>query len=249
MPSFWRHVKQVIQQSQIVIEVLDARNVEESRNKEIEDKVKSANKKLLFVINKCDLAEGKKLDKYKRILRPSVFISSKDHFGTTILKKKILELSKGKETTVGILGYPNVGKSSLINALSGRGAAKTSSRSGFTRGVQKIRVDNKIMVLDTPGVLPYKEKDEAKHAKISAVDYSQLKDPEIAALKFIKEHKEIVINCYNLNENSKEELDDCEEILEKLAYKLKRLLKGNKPDLESTSRTLLKDWQSGKIKS
>ncbi len=242
MPSFWRHVKSVIQQAKIIIEVLDARNIEESRNKEIEDKVKSANKRLLFVINKCDLADPKELNKYKRILKPSVFISSKDKLGTTILKKKILELSKGKETVVGILGYPNVGKSSLINALSGRGAAKTSSRSGFTRGIQKIRVDNKIMVLDTPGVLPYKENDESKHAKISALDYSQLKNPEVTALKFIEDNKEMVKKCYDLKS------EDGDDILEELAYKLKRLLKGNKPDLESTSRTLLKDWQKGKIK-
>ena len=242
MPSFWRHVKSVIQQSKIIIEVLDARNIEESRNKEIEDKDRSAGKKLLFVINKCDLADPKELNRYKKNLKPSVFISSKNKLGTTILKKKILELSKGKETVVGVLGYPNVGKSSLINALSGRGAAKTSSRSGFTRGIQKIRVDNRIMILDAPGVLPYKEKDESKHAKISALDYSQLKHPEETALLFIEDNKEMIRTHYNL------ESEDGDAMLEELAFKLKRLLKGNKPDLESTSRALLKDWQSGKIK-
>jgi small GTP-binding protein len=242
MPSFWRHVNTVIQKSELIIEVLDSRNVEDSRNLEIEAKVNNAGKKLLFVINKCDLVNVTELEKYKKKLNPIVFISSKDKLGTTILKKKILEISRGKEIIVGVLGYPNVGKSSLINALSGRGAARTSSRSGYTRGLQKVKVDNKIMVLDTPGVLPYREKDETKHAKMSAIDYSQVKDPEYVALNFIEENKDLVKNHYKLKKTENDEL------LEELAFRLGRLVKGGKPDLESTSRALLKDWQKGKIK-
>ena len=242
MPSFWRHVNTVIQKSELIIEVLDSRNVEDSRNLEIEAKVNNAGKKLLFVINKCDLVNVTELEKYKKKLNPVVFISSKDKLGTTILKKKILEISRGKEIIVGVLGYPNVGKSSLINALSGRGAARTSSRSGYTRGLQKVKVDNIIMVLDTPGVLPYREKDETKHAKMSAIDYSQVKDPEYVALNFIEENKDLVKNHYKLKKTENDEL------LEELAFRLGRLVKGGKPDLESTSRALLKDWQKGKIK-
>ena len=152
MPSYWRHVNRVLKEADLIIEVLDARLIEETRNREIESKVKTLGKKLLFVINKCDLVNKAKLDEAKKTLKPCVFISSKDHLGTTILKKKILELSKGQNVIVGVVGYPNVGKSSLINALSGRGAARTSSESGYTKGMQKIRVDNKILVLDTPGV-------------------------------------------------------------------------------------------------
>jgi len=245
MVTFWRHVNIVIRQSDIIIEVLDARMIYESRNIEIERKVKKLRKKILYVINKCDLAEKAELERWKIKLRPSVFISSKDHLGTTILKKKILQMSRGKEVTVGVLGYPNVGKSSLINALAGRGAAKTSSESGFTKGLQKIRVDNKILVIDSPGVLPYKEKSEFKHSKMGAVSYSKIKNPEYVALTFIEENKDLVVEHYSLEIKDD---DDSEDILEKLAYKLKRLLKGNKPDLEATSRILLKDWQAGKIK-
>lgn len=242
MPSFWKHVNTVIQKSDLIIEVLDSRNVEDSRNHEIEDKVKKAGKKLLFVINKCDLVKISKLEEYKKKLNPIVFISSKDKLGTTILKKKILELSRGEEVVVGVLGYPNVGKSSLTNALSGRGATRTSSRSGFTRGLQKVKVDNKILILDTPGVLPYREKNETKHAKMAAIDYSQVKDPEYVALNFIEEHRGLVKKHYKLKKI------ESDELLEELAFKLGRLMKGGKPDLESTSRALLKDWQCGKIK-
>jgi len=242
MPSFWRHVNQVLREAEIIIEVLDARLINETRNKEIEDKVKKLGKKILYVITKCDLVNVSKLKKEIKSLQPSVFISSTEHHGTTILKKKILELSRGEKVTVGVVGYPNVGKSSLINSLSGRGAAKTSSESGYTKGMQKIRVDNKILILDTPGVFPKMEKDLIKHGKIGAISYSKIKDPEIAVLNLIKDELELITKHYNLNSR------DPEEILEELALKFNKLLKKGKPDLESTARFLLKEWQTGKIK-
>ena len=86
MPSFWRHVNLVLKESEIVIEVLDARHINETRNVEIEKKIEKYGKKILYVINKCDLVSKKELQASKRKLHPSVFISSKDHLGTTINK-------------------------------------------------------------------------------------------------------------------------------------------------------------------
>jgi len=242
MASFWKHVKRVIDEADIIIEVLDARSIKDTRNFEIEDKIQKAEKRILYVVTKCDLADIKKIKLEKKNIFPSVFISSKEHLGTTILKKKILELSRGEKVVVGVVGYPNVGKSSLINALAGRGAARTSSESGYTKGWQKIKVDNKIMLLDTPGVFPKKEKDIIKHGKIGAIDYSKIKDPEIAALHLIQDKKELFEKYYNV------EGKDSEEILEEVALKLKKLQKGGKPNLEAAARAVLKDWQTGKIK-
>ena len=241
MPSFWRHVKKVLDESQMIIEVLDARLIEETRNSEIELKIKHSGKKILYVVTKCDLVDVKKLRAQMKHLKPSVFISSKDHFGTTLLKKKILELSRGENTVVGVVGYPNVGKSSLINALAGRAKTRTSSESGHTKGMQKIRVDNKIVVLDTPGVYPFKEKDLAKHAKIGSIDYAKIKDPELAALKLIDDEKILIKKHYSL------EKDDPEEILEEIGLKYKRIGKGGKVNLENAARFVLKEWQTGKI--
>lgn len=242
MPSYWKQVNRVIKEADIIIEVLDARMIEETRNQEIEKKVQQSGKKILFVVSKCDLVKSEGLKHIKDTLQHSVFISSKDHLGTTILKKKILELSRGEKTTVGILGYPNVGKSSLINALSGRGAARTSPESGFTKGVQKIRVDQKIMLIDTPGVFPKNEKDNVKYGKIGAIDYAKIKNPEYIALELIESEKELIKKHYVLTKT------EADEILEEIAYKFNKKSAGGKANLEAAARFLLKEWQTGKIK-
>ena len=141
---------------------------------------------------------------------------------------------------MGVVGYPNVGKSSLINALAGRGAARTSAESGYTKGFQKIKVDNKILLLDTPGVFPRNENDTIKYGKIGAIDYAQIKEPEIAALTLIEENKEWVMEHYQVSG------EDSEEILEQIGRKLKKLGRKGEVDLEATSRLILKKWQMGK---
>ena len=221
MATFWHHVHQVLYKAELIIEVLDARAVEETRNREVEAKIRRTGKKLLYVNNKCDLVDRKEAQKSAKALQPSIFISSTEHLGTTVLKKKILEISHGEKIVVGIVGYPNVGKSSLINALAGRGAAGTSPESGFTKGLQKIRVGTKIMLLDTPGVFPKKEKkDHLLHAKIGVVDYGKVKDAEDAALGIIEENKEAIGRFYGIAG------EDAEEILEKIALKRNFLLAG-----------------------
>jgi len=242
MAGFWAHVNKVLKEAEIIIEVLDARMIEDTRNQELEQKIERHNKKILFAINKCDLIDQNHAEQIKKRLKPSVFISSKDHLGTTLLKKKILELSRGKAVIVGVVGYPNVGKSSLINALSGKGAAKTSSESGYTKGMQKIRVDNKIMILDTPGVLPNKEKNEIKHGKTAALSYEKIKDSETVALTLITDQTKKIKKFYDL------ETDDPEEILEQIAFKFNKLISKGKPNLDAAARKLLKDWQIGNIK-
>ena len=85
MANFWNIVNKVLSESDIILEVLDARMVKESINKEIDDKVKKAGKILIYVINKCDMVEKSSLEKYKQQLHPCVFVSATAHLGTTLL--------------------------------------------------------------------------------------------------------------------------------------------------------------------
>ncbi|MBI4983698.1 50S ribosome-binding GTPase [Candidatus Woesearchaeota archaeon] len=242
MPSFWKHVNEVIRLADMVIEVLDARMIEETRNKEIERKIRKYGKTIIYAINKSDLIPKEEAEEIKAKLIPSVFLSSTRKLGTTLLKKKLMELSKGERVVVGVVGYPNVGKSSLINALSGKSATRTSASSGFTKGLQKIRVGKKITFLDTPGVFPEKEKNEFKHGLTGAVDYAKIKDPELVALKLIEKNKELICRFYGSYG------DDAEEILELIGIKYHKLSSGSKINMDATARMVLKDWQAGKIK-
>ncbi len=242
MPTFWKHVNEVIREADIIIEVLDARFIDETRNREIEYKVRASGKMMLYVLNKCDLVNIEELKVKAKELQPSVFISSREKLGTTILKKKILELSHGERAVVGILGYPNVGKSSLINALSGRGSARTSSESGFTKGLQKVKVDSRILLIDTPGVFSKEENDVVKFGKTSAISSGKIKDPEYVALRIIEDEKERVKKHFGI------EADDEDEILEKIAILFKKVRKGKELDLDAAARLFLKQWQEGKIK-
>jgi len=235
MANYWKIVNQILREADIILEVLDARLIDETRNKEIEAK---ANKQIIYVINKCDLVDK---SQHKTSLRPSVFISTKERYGTTVLKKLILRYAKTTPVTVGVVGYPNTGKSSVINALSGRGKAKASSESGYTRGVQLIRA-GKIVLLDTPGVIPVGD-DELKQALISAIDFSKLREPDMAAMYIMEKYPGYVEKHYGVSQSG-----DIEERLERIAVKMNKLRKGGVADTDSAARLILRDWQRGLIR-
>lgn len=240
--NFWKIVDSVITDADIILMVIDARLPEETRNVELERKVKNSGKTLITVINKADLVEKYVLEPYKQKLNPCVFVSAHKFYGMTLLRNMILRFAETTPVTVGVVGYPNTGKSSVINALKGKGSAPTASVSGFTKGRQHIRVDNKIMIIDTPGVLADKDNKFSEKLTITASS-TQTKDPEGAVFELLSLHKEPVLYYYGL-ENEK---GDDEELLEAIALKLNRKIKGGLPDTLTAAKIVLKDWQQGKI--
>ena len=241
-------VNQLIREADIVLEVLDARMVQETRNKEIEDKIARSGKKLIYVVTKCDLAGKEHLEKVKKELTPSIFVSATKHYGTSMLLQKIMQISKGEDATVAVVGYPNVGKSSVINALKGRQSASVSSTPGHTKGIQKIKINKKIYLIDSPGVLAYQENDVIALVLTGSKDPARLKDPELAAMRlltlFLEQDKKAKIEeAYQITLQENE----AEPLLEEIAMKKHRLKKGNIPDTETTARILLHDWQKGKL--
>jgi len=247
MVNFWNAVNKVIKEADILLLIIDSRLSLETRNKEVEDKILRTKKPFIYVLTKCDLIQQKDSENLKKIFKPSIFVSSTKYHGLKMLREKLIILGKQHypEKTcyqVGVLGYPNVGKSSLINAMNGRSSAGVSSVSGFTKGIQRIRADNKIVFLDTPGVVPYSEKNKEKHAMIGTVDYNKIKDPDLVVLRILEEFPGLIEKYYEIPE----ELEG-EEKIELIAKKRKILKKGNLPDIDRVSRTILKDWQEGSI--
>jgi len=246
MPNFWSVVDDVIRKSDLLILVLDARLVDHTRNEEVERKVARAKKPLLFVINKSDLVEKHLVEQYKKEFDYCVFMSAKERLGTAKLRETILGMRKGQETVVGVLGYPNVGKSSIINAIRGGGSpAKVADRPGMTRGVQIIKVSGKLRMLDSPGVIPFMERDEIKHALIGSKDPHKLKQPDMAAAALLESYREHVSGWYDIEVL---EEDDGFDLIEKIAMVCNYKAKGNTPDVLKASRRILIDWQKGKIR-
>jgi len=279
-------VKDIVKKSDIILEILDARFVDDTRNTELEKEIKNQDKKIIYVLNKSDLAQKKKLQ-----LNPRVFTSCKTRRGIKKLRdlikreakisinKKLnpqnhissvprelkggrafarnstspLILSAGASRvgsiTVGVIGYPNTGKSSLINLLIGRKSAPVASQAGFTKGMQKLKLTNEIILLDTPGVIPEKEYSNiekekiAKYAIVGGRSWTQIKEPELVIANIIKKYPDILENHYKVQAKG-----DTEILLEELGKKWNYFKKKGQTNEDKTSRKILKEWQEGIIK-
>lgn len=238
MRKYWKIINDVIDQVDVVIEVADARMPELTRNKKIENIVKAARKRLIIVYNKADLIKH-----VNEIEKNSVYVSTKKRFGFKKLRKMIFG---NKQTIkVGVVGYPNTGKSSLINALVGRKKTLTSSVAGFTKGVQWVTDHKGLLLYDTPGVIPFDEKDEIKQSIMCVLSPSQIKNPDLVALEiiqlFLKNKKQILEKRYNIKiiEN------DNEWVLKEIGKSMNYITKNGEIDIIRTSIRIIKDWQQG----
>jgi ribosome biogenesis GTPase A len=257
--SFPALAEKIIEMSDIILEVLDARFITETRNSEFEGHVKKLGKKIIYVFNKADLIDAKKIKKEEIMnLAPRVFVSAITRRGGRELRDKIKITSSGiknpidkalKKVTVGIIGYPNTGKSSIINLLVGKPAAGIGADAGFTKGIQKVGLTNKIVLLDSPGVIPSKEYSSSelftasRHAKVGARSSSQVRSPEIVVSNLMKEYSTTFDEFYNVSSEG-----DAEILIEKLGRKKGFLKKNNEVNEDKTARLILKDWQEGKIR-
>ncbi len=248
--------REVIRISDVVLEVLDARFLDKTRHPELEAEVAALGKKLVFVVNKVDLVD---IDAVKRTLeksgmKPYVLVSSVKRIGKQALKERIyIEVRRMKVahamSHVGIIGYPNTGKSSLINYLAGKKAASTSAQAGHTRGIQKIKLAKGLFLLDTPGVIPLGEyvdpqrEDMKKHTEIGVRTHDVMKDPEFVVSRLMQEHKGLLEAFYGVAATG-----DPEILLAELGKRHHLLKKGGAVDETRAARLVLKDWQEGKIR-
>ena len=236
--GFWIVVKNIVRNADIVLEVLDARFPNITRISRLE---KMAKEKLILVVNKVDIVSKKTLDKIKTEFKNSrcVLVSSKNSENISELKK----LLKGK---VAVIGYPNTGKSTLINKLSSGGKARTSSESGFTHGKQLI-AGKGFMLMDTPGIVPFADRDEVRLGLVSGISPSKLENPDLVATKLIYIFKKNNPSEFGKYYDVDMTLDSYRILLE-VGKKRHMLLKKGEIDERRAAVSVLVDWHNGKIK-
>ncbi len=240
--------EKIIKDSDIILEVLDARFISETQNSELRERLKKSNKKLILVVNKSDLAD-------KKCPAPGscIFVSCKKRKGIKrlreLIKKESSKIKNKEKITIGIIGYPNVGKSSLINILIRKSSAPVGSEAGFTKGIQKLKLTKNIVLLDTPGVIPkakYSNTEKGKmadHAIVGARSWTQIKEPELVVSKILKNFPRALENHYRTNSKA-----DAEEIINELGARWNCFKKGGNVNEDKTARRILKEWQEGIIK-
>ena len=242
-PDRWQRLRQIMRECDVIIEIADARDIYNTRLPKVENW--AGKERLIIVANKIDLT-GERSEEIAERLKERGFFplnsKSQKHSDREQLIQAILEKRPMRPLRVFVLGYPNVGKSALINMLAQRKAARVAAIAGTTRGIQWVRVHPQIMLLDSAGVFPEKLGKSDLFFR-GAVNVDGLEDPEIyshaamtelleneGAKKWLEGNFDIVL----------EKGDDAEKALEKIARRRNLLLKAGEPNVFEASRLFLR---------
>lgn len=292
--------KQVIDQADVILYVLDARDPEGTRSREVERTVMAAasgGKRLMLILNKIDLVPPPVLKDWLVHLRryfPTLPLRASgsapnaqtfNHRDLTVqstssaLFKSLKSFSASKQLkraiAVGVIGYPNVGKSSVINALlsrmgGGRSAAAcpAGAEAGVTTSIRAVKIDSKLTLLDSPGIVfpsaspdgdaaANKRSAVEAHAHLvllNAVPPKQIDDPLPAVNLLIKRLStspdllQKLMDTYDLPPlMTTSRADAMTDFLVQVARKRGRLGKGGVPNLPSAAMTVITDWRDGRI--
>ena len=270
-----KQIKEDLKLIDIVVELLDARIPISSQNPDI-DSLTSGKKKIV-VLNKCDLSDEVQNKKWLKYFENkninAVLTDSNTGKGIENCIRKIEEIMKedlenssqkgriGKKIKVMILGIPNVGKSSFINRIAKRNTAQVGNRPGVTRQKQWIRINEKIELLDTPGVLWPKFESEQVGLNLAytgSIKEEVLEKTEIAynLLKFLLEiYRNNVCEKYKITNEYIEEImskDQPEnyniyEIMLEIGRKRGCMVSGGNVDEEKISKIILDEFKNGKL--
>lgn len=285
---FDKDFKNVVEMSDVVLFVLDARDPEQTRSREVERMVLRAaggDKRLLLVLNKVDLVPTEIVRGWLAHLNqsfPTIAAratrapASRDGDGMQATAAALLKAIKTyaaksglkRAVSVGVVGYPNVGKSSIINAL--LSAAKhsriepcpTGAEAGVTRTLKELKLDSKVKLIDSPGIVyaGANKGDVAAQAQLvllNAIPSQQIVDPlpaVSAMLAAAAKSREIMAGLMELYDlpplvTSKDGTTaDPHDFLVHVARKRGRIRRGGIPDVESAARAVLGDWRDGRLR-
>jgi len=265
-PGHMTKAKRMMQENikliDLVIELVDARIPMSSRNPDIDELGKY--KARLILLNKADLAEEKWNEAWAEYFRAKGFlvvkVNSKKGSGIKSIQGVIQEACKEKierDRKRGILnrpvramvvGIPNVGKSTFINALAGKACTKTGNKPGVTKGKQWIRLNKNVELLDTPGILWPKFEDQKvglRLAYIGSIKDEILNTEDLAMylIGFLKsKYRGILEEKYHINETAEEH-----QCLAQIAAERHCLLRGSELDIGKASMLLMDDFRNGRL--
>lgn len=253
-----RQLKEKLNLVDVIIEVRDARIPLSSSYSNIEKLL--GDKPRLLLLNKADLVEKGELAKWCEYLKtstycPVIVTEAKGNNELSAVVKTAVELSEPKiqalmakgllrrPARAMVVGMPNVGKSSVINKLTKSSKTKIGAKAGVTRQQQWVRINPKLELLDTPGIIPTRQDDQLQATKLAFVssvsENAYSPEPVAKALlemlgekyaAFLKEH-------YKTEELS----------LEAIATNRNWIIRGDNPDTERTAIYVLKDFREGRL--
>ncbi len=262
-PGHMKKTRELIQENlkmvDMVIEVIDARIPNSSRNPIIDELVKG--KPRIIILNKSDLSDPEAnqswAEHFKRQGNMVLTMNCMTGVGIAQLLKLLSRLQDEKNQSqprkkplrMMIVGVPNVGKSSLINRLTGKKSAQTGDRPGVTRGKQWLTLSNGMQLLDTPGILwpNFEDPKVGMNLAFCGSIKDEIMDIATLAMELIgvlqQEYPQLLKQRYKLEELAETPLENMENIAQNRGF----ILPGKRIDYERCGKTVLDEFRSGKI--
>ncbi len=253
-----RQLKEKLNLVDVIIEVRDSRLPLSSSYANIEKLL--GDKPRLLLLNKADLVDKNELKKWvvylEKTTKCSVIITeAKGNRDLLQVVKTAVDLSEPKiqalmakgllrrPARAMVVGMPNVGKSSVINKLTKSSKTKIGAKAGVTRQQQWVRINPKLELLDTPGIIPTRQDNQEQAVKLAFVSSvsENAYSPEPVAKALLgmlsEKYKDLLCEHYKVDNLT----------LEDIAIKRNWILKSETPDTERTAIYVLKDFREGRL--